>query len=152
MVVFNETFPKIANSHQLKTRNLNIGRNCLNEVPADTMASAVIRLETVSLVDGDLTEQQVEAILDRILSQNPEELQLKELDLREIKISSVSQEKLESVGRVVVLTTGMSDYNYYIPRLHSPLSESGSDSDSDSSSDDLLNLPLDQLIDAYHIP
>ena len=72
------------------------------------MASAVVRLERVSLVDGSLTEEQVETIFDMILSKNPDELPLKELDLREFDISSVSQEKLESVKKIVSLTTGMS--------------------------------------------
>ena len=96
-------FVKIANSTQLRTRNLSIGRNCLSDIPADTMAAAVVRLETVSLVDGDLTEVQVETIFSRILSRNPDELLLTQLDLREFDISSVCQDKLEGVRSIVTL-------------------------------------------------
>ena len=137
---------KIANSTQLRTRNLSIGRNYLSEIPADTMAAAVVRLETVSLVDGDLTKLQVETILDKILSTNPDELVLTQLDIREFNISSVSQEMVKRVGEIVTLKTGMSHNNY---DQYSP-SDSGSDSDSDSVG--VADLSLTQLIDAYHIP
>ena len=99
------------------------------------MASAVVRLERVSLVDASLTEEQVETIFDTILSKNPEELQLTQLDLREFNISSVSQDKLASVESIVTLTTGM---------LYDDNSDSDSDLDSDSE--------LDQLIHEYYIP
>ena len=142
-------FVKIANSTQLRTRNLSIGRNCLSDIPTDTMAAAVVRLETVSLVDGDLTEVQVETIFSRILSRNPDELLLTQLDLREFNISSVSQEMVERVGEIVTLKTGMSYDNYDNCGQYS-FSDSGSDSDSDSGG--LADLPLAQLIDVYHIP
>ena len=67
------------------------------------MASAVVRLEKVSLVDADLTEEQVETIFDKILSKHPDELPLTQLDLREFDISSVCQDKLEGVRSIVTL-------------------------------------------------
>ena len=143
------TFVKIANSTQLRTRNLSIGRNYLSDIPADTMAAAVVRLETVSLVSGDLTEVQVEAIFEKILSRNPDELVLTQLDLRELDISSVNQEMVKRVGEIVTLQTGMSDDNYDNYGQYS-FSDSGSDSDSDSGG--VADLSLAQLIDAYHIP
>ena len=68
------------------------------------MAAAVVRLEKVSLVDGSLTEEQVETIFDQILSKHEtSELALRQLDLREFEISSVCQEKLKRVRSIVTL-------------------------------------------------
>ena len=104
----------------------------------------MVRLERVSLVDASLTEDQVETIFQLILSQNPDQLPLIELDLREFDISSVSQEKEERVKRIAFLTliTGMSYSNHYSNMWDSPSSDS--DSDSDSS--------LTDFIELYHIP
>ena len=110
------------------------------------MSAAIVRLETVSLLEGDLTEEQVETILDKILSKNPDELVLTHLDLREFDISSVNQEKLERVREIVTLKTGMLDDDYDNYGLLS-VSDSG-----DSDSGGLLDLPLAQFIDIYHIP
>ena len=88
----------------------------------------------------------METIFDKILSTNPDELVLTELDIRDFNISTVSQEMVKRVGEIVTLKTGMSHDNY---GQYSP-SDSGSDSDSDSVG--VADLSLTQLIDAYHIP
>ena len=126
------SFLKIASSRQLKTRNLSIGRNYLEEIPADKMANAVVRLEKVSLVDGDLTDVQVETIFDKILSKNPGELPLRELDISEFREFRVSPDILERVKKIVTLKTGMSYNNYD----YHPMTYSLSDSDSDSGDSD----------------
>ena len=126
------SFLKIASSRQLKTRNLSIGRNYLEEIPADKMANAVVRLEKVSLVDGDLTDVQVETIFDKMLSKNPDELLLRELDIREFREFRVSPDVLERVKKIMTLKTGMSYNNYDYHAMTYSLSDSDSDSgDSD---------------------
>ena len=85
-------FQMIANCENLKLTELQIGWTNLSSVSADVLAKAISRVETVYLINTDLTPKQVQRIFQKIA--NCENLKLTKLHIDPNNLSSVPEDVL----------------------------------------------------------
>ena len=92
-------FNKIAGGEDIKLRNVQIDGSNLSHIPSDLLSEVVLRLESVDLIDTDLTPAQSIAIYTLIAERKSSKL--KEVFLTEaLCVSADLRLKAEETGKL----------------------------------------------------